>query len=162
MIIFWNTLFCKKIIYVNSPSPKYPGAGNKTLLDGICGNGNFSDGKWQGFEGENFDVIIDLGNPIDVSNVSIDFLQNAASWIFMPENVEVSVSTDGIKYIPFTIENDIPEKTTKPIIKQFKASFNKAEVEFIHIKATNIGVCPPWHPGAGGKAWLFCDEIIIQ
>ena len=80
----------------------------------------------------------------------------------MPENVEVSVSTDGIKYIPFTIENDIPERTTKPVIKQFKASFNKAEVEFIHIKATNIGVCPLWHPGAGGKAWLFCDEIIIQ
>lgn len=152
----------KKIIYVNSPSPKYPGAGSNTLLDGICGNGNFSDGKWQGFEGENFDVIIDLGKPVDVSSVSIDFLQNAASWIFMPENVEVSVSKDGIKYIPFTIENDIPEKTTKPVIKQFKASFNKAEVEFIHIKATNIGVCPPWHPGAGGKAWLFCDEIIIQ
>ena len=59
-------------------------------------------------------------------------------------------------------ENDIPEKTTRPVIKQFKASFNKAEVEFIHIKATNIGVCPPRHPGAGGKSWLFCDEIIIQ
>jgi hexosaminidase len=152
----------KKIIYVDSPSPKYPGTGNETLLDGICGSENFSDGKWQGFEGNNFDVIIDLGKPVDVTRVSIDFLQNAASWIFMPKDVEISVSTDGIKYIPITIDNDIPAKTAKPVIKQFAASFNKAEVKFVHVKAVNIGVCPPWHPGAGEKAWLFSDEIIIQ
>jgi hypothetical protein len=22
--------------------------------------------------------------------------------------------------------------------------------------------CPPWHKGAGGKAWLFIDEIVID
>jgi hexosaminidase len=152
----------KKIIYVDSPSPKYQGTGNTTLLDGICGSGNFSDGKWQGFEGNNFNVIIDLGKPVDVSNVSIDFLQNVTSWIFMPRYVEVSISPDGIKYKPFIIQNEISERTDTAVVKQFKAYFNKSEVEFIHIKAINIGVCPPWHPGAGGKAWLFCDEIIIQ
>jgi len=25
-----------------------------------------------------------------------------------------------------------------------------------------VGVCPPWHSGAGDKAWLFVDEIIVQ
>ncbi|MFH0992637.1 MAG: hypothetical protein V1799_21785 [bacterium] len=30
------------------------------------------------------------------------------------------------------------------------------------IRAKNIGVCPEGHPGAGGKAWLFLDEIVVR
>jgi len=28
--------------------------------------------------------------------------------------------------------------------------------------AKSIGTCPIGHPGAGKKAWLFVDEIIIE
>jgi len=31
---------------------------------------------------------------------------------------------------------------------------------YLKIIAQNIGVCPEWHPGAGGKAWVFVDEIV--
>ena len=152
----------KKIIYINLPSLKYPGNGKETLLDGINGSINFSDGKWQGFEGDDFDVIVDLGKAVTVNSVSIDFLQNVNSWIFMPKDVQFSISSDGIKYRPYMIQNDISEKPGRPVIKEFKASFDSSLVRFIHIKANNIGVCPPWHPGAGGKAWIFCDEIVIH
>ena len=30
------------------------------------------------------------------------------------------------------------------------------------MKAQNVKVCPKWHKGAGGKAWLFVDEIVIE
>ena len=30
------------------------------------------------------------------------------------------------------------------------------------LKAINYGVCPKWHLGAGGKTWLFVDELIIK
>ena len=39
---------------------------------------------------------------------------------------------------------------------------NKANARYIKVKATNIGECPEWHKGAGGKAWLFVDEIIVE
>jgi hypothetical protein len=32
----------------------------------------------------------------------------------------------------------------------------------IRVVAKNIGTCPDWHQGAGGKAWIFADEIIIE
>jgi hypothetical protein len=32
----------------------------------------------------------------------------------------------------------------------------------VKIHAMNRGVCPPWHLGAGGKAWLFADEIVVE
>jgi hypothetical protein len=36
------------------------------------------------------------------------------------------------------------------------------ETHYIRIHAKNIAVCPEWHKGAGGKAWLFVDEIMIN
>ena len=36
------------------------------------------------------------------------------------------------------------------------------KARYVKIAAKNLGVCPAWHPGAGGKAWLFMDEIIIN
>jgi len=30
------------------------------------------------------------------------------------------------------------------------------------VKVTGTGTCPDWHKGAGGKAWIFADEIIVR
>jgi len=36
------------------------------------------------------------------------------------------------------------------------------QARYVRVYAENLGVCPPWHPGHGGKAWLFVDEIIVE
>jgi len=28
--------------------------------------------------------------------------------------------------------------------------------------AKNIKTLPDWHPGAGEKAWIFVDEVIVE
>jgi hypothetical protein len=37
-----------------------------------------------------------------------------------------------------------------------------AKARFIKVIAKNIGQCPDWHVGKGGKAWLFIDEIVVE
>ncbi len=32
----------------------------------------------------------------------------------------------------------------------------------VRIRAKNRKLCPPWHTGAGNKAWIFADEILAQ
>jgi hypothetical protein len=32
----------------------------------------------------------------------------------------------------------------------------------VRIVARGLITCPPWHAGAGNKAWLFCDEIAVE
>ena len=32
----------------------------------------------------------------------------------------------------------------------------------VKVIAKSQKVCPKWHAGAGGKTWLFADEIIIE
>jgi len=36
------------------------------------------------------------------------------------------------------------------------------QARFVRVIANNVEICPEWAPGAGRKAWLFCDEIIVR
>ena len=48
------------------------------------------------------------------------------------------------------------------MLKDFPAYFNNQTTRYIKVKAESIKKCPEWHPGAGGKAWLFIDEIVVE
>ena len=143
-------------------SPKYTGGGTLGLTDGITGSTNFRDGFWQGFEQDDLEAIIDLGKPMHFRKVITTFLQNAGSWIFMPQWVQYSISNDGENFNHIiTVENEIATDYPDAIVKEFKAKFTDTEARYIKILAKNIGVCPPNHHGAGGKAWIFVDEIVV-
>jgi hypothetical protein len=133
------------------------------LIDGIKGTTNFHDGLWQGYEGVDFEGIIDLGEVKEISSVAPTFLFNQDSWIFLPEKVEISLSGDNIEFNNIkTIVNDVPQKSTEVLIKEFTASYNKEKARYVKVKAASIMKCPDWHSGAGGKAWLFIDEILVK
>jgi len=142
---------------------RYKAFGNKTLVNGIRGSGAFDDGQWQGFEGTDMDVIIDLGSEIAVTLISSRFMANVGSWIFLPEKVEYSSSADGESFIPLhAIVTNLKPEEQESRTEEYFASFPAVTTRYIRVVARGLGTCPPWHAGAGGKAWLFCDEIIIE
>ena len=73
---------------------QYNGGGPNALIDGYYGSNDFRTGAWQGYEGQDIDVIIDLGNVKTVESVSINFLEDQRSWIFLPTQVELVVGLD--------------------------------------------------------------------
>ena len=118
---------------------------------------------WLGFEGVDFHVSIDLGEAKAIRAVKIDFLENIKSWIFLPDNIEVSLSDDGENFQTVkTIEIETRLAERKGESHLFEFSFEGTEARFIQIIAKNIGTCPDWHPGAGGKCWLFVDEVVVE
>ncbi|MEW6508234.1 MAG: alpha-L-fucosidase [Bacteroidota bacterium] len=149
--------------YNSAYDEKYSGGSNYTLIDGFNGSANFKDGMWQGFNGTNLDLIIDLKEVKNISNISAGFLQDINSFIFLPESVEFSFSEDGNVFSnTVIIKNDIPQNDKRELVERFNLTLNNIGGRFIHIKANNIGVCPEWHKGADEKAWLFCDEISVE
>ena len=98
-----------------------------------------------------------------VRSVSVRFLRDTRSWIFFPREVEVFVSDDGRQYRSIEVmKNEVPVEDRPPQITGFYVDLGNAAPRMIRIVARNIGTCPDWHPGAGGKAWLFCDEILLN
>ena len=142
---------------------EYNGGGPLALSDGLRGSRSPGDGRWQGFEGDDLIAVMDLGKARKIGRIAAGFLQNAASWIFLPIAVEFAVSEDGKDYaVISTSANDISPLDPEPQIKEFSAALAGRKARFVRVQARNIGVCPEGHPGAGNKAWLFADEIIIE
>lgn len=144
-------------------SSKYAAGGVGALVDGIRGTMNFRDGLWQGYEGTGIHATIDLGEAKAISEIGAGFYQESGSWIFMPDSVEYFVSPDGNRFEKVgVVKNTVPQKDPDPVKQDFVVKFNERQARYFKVEAKNIGVCPPWHPGAGGKAWLFIDEIFAN
>ncbi len=58
--------------------------------------------------------------------------------------------------------NHIPLDELGVIIKDFGINVYPKNVRYLKIVAKSIKICPGWHKGAGGKAWVFADEIVID
>jgi hypothetical protein len=153
----------RKIAIAHPYAPQYSAGGDLALINFIRGGENFRTGAWQGYEGVDLDATIDLGAVNKVSKVSAGFLQDHNSWIFYPVEIEVLVSTDGkdFRRVGLTVPEG-PVNDPEVRVLGYAAEFEPIEARYIRLVAKNPGICPPWHVGAGSKAWIFCDEIIID
>jgi hypothetical protein len=155
----------KKVAGVQFDTPfssKYPGSGTATLTDGHRGGTDFQNGKWLGFDGEDMIATVDLGQVRTIDSITAGFLQHQGSWIFLPSTVTFSLSVDGTRWSSIGERMHDLRKTEEVLVKDFSISAGTAAARYVRIAARNIGKCPAWHPGAGDRAWLFVDEIIID
>ncbi|MFC2102713.1 family 20 glycosylhydrolase [Bacteroidota bacterium] len=163
MPIIFHHAIGKPVEYLASYSVRYPSSGPGALTDGIRGNTNHRDGRWQGYLGTDIEVIIDLGKEMPVRSVSTTFLQNSRSWIFAPSIVEFSLSSNGKKWHSiYEKRSPLPEKTEEILIQPFSNAYPlDAKARYIKVKAYSRGDCPDWHEGKGEKCWIFLDEIVV-
>ena len=145
-------------------SQNYKANGDNALTDGVLGTENFRDGNWQGYEGVDMIAVIDLGKETEISTISTGFLQSTPSWIFFPPQLEYFISKDGVEFRSIgVLTAPVSPKDVDNLVKYYTINLPiKAKTQFVKVVAKNMGSCPEWHPGAGGKAWIFADEIIIE
>ncbi|HTL80214.1 MAG TPA: glycoside hydrolase domain-containing protein, partial [Bacteroidia bacterium] len=141
---------------------QYTGGGDDALIDGIMGSENFRTGEWQGYEGKDLDVVVDLGSVKSFSRIKIGFLQDQGAWIFFPDSVMFYVSDDGKNFkLVSTVRDPIPKDKDGPQINRFMSA-DPQKARYIRIVAKNMGKCPQWHAGRGNPAWIFSDEIEVE
>jgi hypothetical protein len=145
-------------------APQYAAAGDDTLIDGLRGNESFKTGRWQGYRGRDLDVTLDFGAPREIRHVSMGFLQDAGSWIFMPRRISVEASVDGTTFSPLgVVENAVPERESQPVTRDFTLDLARpARARYLRVHVVPHGPLPAWHPGAGEAAWFFADEIVVK
>ena len=144
-------------------NPQYHAGGNDGLLDGIFGNTNWRKGDWQGYQGQDFEAIVDLQQTKSISEIHSNYLQDQRSWILMPTKVEYYTSMDNINFtLVTTISNDVNPKQEENSIKDFSYTTKPINARYVKVKAYNFGKLPEWHQGFGGDAFIFVDEITIK
>jgi hexosaminidase len=149
--------------YKMTYSQWYRGGGDAGLVDGILGTENHKDGTWQGFEGNDLELTIDLGEERSIFKVEMNFLQNSNSWIFMPQFLEAKISQDGTNWKTVSKAlNEVPVTDESVGIHRLTAGFATQQARYVKVFVKNLGECPEGHPGAGGKSWLFTDEVIVR
>ena len=109
------------------------------------------------------DVTIDLSKVESLSRVSMGFLESHGSWIFLPTRVMISFSDDGSSYRK-QIEIQIADGKRGGAANRVECESENLNVSarYVRVKAINRKKCPEWHPGSGGKTWVFSDEIIVE
>ncbi len=152
----------KKIAYKTNWSERYPAGGETALIDGLRGSTDHHDGLWQGYLGNDIDIIIDFGKETPVTSVMLTMLQNQKAWIFLPKYVECSLSSDGKKWHSVNqVLNTVSPKEEQVFIQPFIQPFPSTPARYLKVTAKNYGVCPAWHEGAGQPSWIFADEIVV-
>ena len=81
---FSKTTRIKRLLLEKSPSIKYPGWGELGLVDGRQGGIDYHESDWIGFEGENLDATIDLGEQKSISSIRLSCLRTRTPGSFYP------------------------------------------------------------------------------
>ena len=152
----------RKITIKNPYSNQYEAGGDIALIDLQRGNDNFRVGMWQGYNGVDVDVTVDLGEVTRLTRLAGSFLQDQGSWIFMPSQVEFFISEDGKSYKSVgVVENEVAPDAEDAVIQELDVN-RRMKARYVRMVATNPGPCPEWHVGAGEPSRIFCDEFIIE
>lgn len=153
----------KQLTYTSTYDNRYDAGGDMGLVNSVFGSKSYTDGNWQGFQGKDLEVIIDLGQVVDVSAVSTNCLQDLKSWIVLPKQISILTSEDGVTFKEAAIiKHDIPAGMTKGFIHEFSTQFESTKAKYVKLIAKNYGILPNWHISAGKDSWLFVDEIVVE
>jgi hexosaminidase len=88
---------------------------------------------------------------------------DVGSWIWLPTRVEFELSLDGVNFSKAAVSaHDVSDRDTRVSVKDISSTFPRRDARFVRVRAYGYGAVPSWHPGAGGKAWIFIDEIIVE
>ncbi|MBK3518095.1 glycoside hydrolase family 20 protein [Carboxylicivirga marina] len=152
----------KSLEYKYSPHDRYKGDSEITLVNSLRGSRNFSDGNWQGFQGNNLEVVIDLNEVKELSKVVTGCLHETGSWIFLPQEIKVQTSLDGKQFVDSgSTINSIPLQS-ESLVMDFNVDISGTTARYIKVTVVNQGEIPQWHSGSGSPSWLFVDEIIVE
>ncbi|MEL6811679.1 MAG: family 20 glycosylhydrolase [Bacteroidota bacterium] len=145
------------------PHPAYGEGGKDALINGISGsNTRYGDKEWLGFWGDDLEITIDLGEEMNISNVSTRFYNANGQWIYGPKKIEIAL----LKELDSSIENEY-ENVPRFLVNDKKfttinSKYSQKLARYVKLKVQNFGTIPQGMQGAGNKAWTFIDEIIIE
>jgi len=151
----------KQISLKEMPADRYSKGGIQAVINGIKGSDErYGDKEWLGFNGNDFEAIIDLGQSTEISEIQMRFFKGEGQWIYLPKTMRFSISDHGRSYdeIIDTKVGDTSKKVMSSIVRFTEPKYGR----YLKVEVPNYGIIPEGKQGGGNAAWLFIDEIIVK
>ncbi|WP_245999786.1 FN3 associated domain-containing protein [Paraflavitalea soli] len=142
---------------MNEPMARW-NPGKEVLVNGIAGVARYNDAQWLGFNGDNLEAVIDLGNAQTIRSVGMNLLNYHWQRIWAPVVLYIEVSEDGVQFRKVFTQKDFPVNG----INRVRATFKPLTARYVKVTGINKGLLQPGDYGAGTKALLMIDEILID
>lgn len=145
------------VAYAAPYSPYYTAGGPGALTDGVRGNWQHTDGRWQGFIGRDgipwaLDAVLDLGKPRRVSSVEAVFLHNSNDWIYLPADFRISAAGADSVFTEVATRTEPRTASSGPRYVPFAWQGRLDGIRYLRVQARATA------PGE----WLFTDEIVVK
>ncbi|MCZ4223143.1 glycoside hydrolase family 20 protein [Pedobacter rhodius] len=147
----------KTISLKNSGNGNY-NVDKQVLVNGIPGSPIYNNGEWLGLSGTDFEAVADLGTEIIIKEISINVLNYQWQKMHPPKELIMEISADNINFKEVARQTSFKLEGLNVVLNKI----NPVTARYVRIKATNAGIIPDGFYGAGTKAWLMVDEIIVN
>jgi len=147
------------------------------LTDGIFGSyesWSAPDVNWVAYKGQHMDLVLDLGEAMDIRSINMDFLNAQAQpdWnlLVLPVYLNYATSVDGKIFrneVKISNPNNSNPKENPDIAKipvqSFRANLGTSvNARYIKVHGESILHMPSWHIRAGHPAWIYTDQIMVE
>ncbi len=156
-----NIAFRKKVTAWPEPNPKYSRGDIAVITNGVQGANDYKV-HWLGWEGQDLQLTLDLGEIRSFKAISIGSLWDPKSWILHPTMVSCMVSADGITWDKAGNSEVTGTQEKEEVTRNYVFTGNFANKRYIRYYITGTKNLPSWHPSAGGLSWVFLDEIVVK
>ncbi|MCR4660140.1 MAG: chitobiase/beta-hexosaminidase C-terminal domain-containing protein [Bacteroidales bacterium] len=156
--------YMQSVSFSRKPNTPYNKDSDHILFDGETGSVDDLTRGWLGFSGTGVDIQFELSKAIDVSQIILGFAHNPSVWVFAPNEVAISTSTDGIHFsepTSATISYNPADADMQQQKITLEVPIDNTDVKYIKVSIKTLGRIPDWHRAKGLKPWLLTDEITV-
>ncbi|TPG71852.1 beta-hexosaminidase [Hymenobacter nivis] len=147
----------KPVVLAHPPAGSYAPS-PAVLTNGVAGSPRYNDGQWVGFSGTDLDATFDLGAPQRITALGTNVLNYHWQKMWAPRELVFAVSLDGVNYQDVYRQTDFPINGINPV----RATVAPVQARYVRVRGVSQGLIPAGEYGAGGKAWLLLDELLVN
>ena len=158
--VTFNKATMKPLRLLTATHPKYAAA---SLNDGLRGKRVFTYGNWTGYQDEDMEAVLDLGQAEDISQVAFNALLDYGSHIMDAAGATIWISDDGITFREVHSERypDVPYGAVKRIFRH-AADFTPAlRARYVKLRVMRSTRLPEAYFDSSSRPYLFIDEIYV-
>ena len=141
---------------------QYPDAGNE-LLDRQAASSAYQDAGWCGYNSDS--IVFRFQTQEPVHSISFSVLDDLNAWILSPGSGYILASVAGETVLTKSINETVralPKAVQRGYFRWESLQWPEGVDDVLDWTVVLYpAVLPKGHPGAGNKAWMFIDELIL-